>query len=146
MKPQDEFGEKNLDVRRVTRVVAGGKRFRFRATIVVGNKRGRVGIGTAKGVDVASAVAKAKALAKKCLVSVSIKEGTIAHDVEGKFSSAVVFIKPASRGHGLVAGGAVRAVLSLAGISDATAKILSRTTNKLTNAMAALEALKKLKA
>ena len=145
-KPKDEFSEKSLDIRRVTRVVKGGKRFRFRATVVIGNRRGKVGIGIGKGVDVAKAVDKAKLHARKNVIIFQIKEGTIAHDVEGKFSSARVFIKPASKGHGLVAGGAVRAVLSLAGVNDASAKIISRTTNRLTNALATLEALKKLKA
>lgn len=145
-KKIDDFADKNLDIRRVTRVVAGGKRFRFRATIVIGNKAGKVGVGTAKGVDVAGAVEKARAVAKKNMIYVPVKNGTISHEVEGKYSSARVIIKPATKGYGLVAGGAVRAVLSLAGVSDATAKILSRTTNKLTNALATIHALQELKA
>ena len=145
-KRTDEYSDKNLDVRRVTRVVAGGKRFRFRTTIVIGNRAGKVGVGTAKGVDVAASVEKARAIAKKNVVFVVIKNGTIPHEVEGKYSSARVMIKPATKGYGLVAGGSVRAVLSLAGVSDATAKILSRTTNKLTNALATINALEKLKA
>lgn len=144
-KKIDDFADKNLDIRRVTRVVAGGKRFRFRATIVIGNRAGKVGVGTAKGVDVAGAVEKARAVAKKNMISVAVKNGTIAHEVEGKYSSARVIIKPATKGYGLVAGGAVRAVLSLAGVSDATAKILSRTTNKLTNALATMHALAQIK-
>jgi small subunit ribosomal protein S5 len=145
MKKTDDFADKNLDIRRVTRVVAGGKRFRFRATIVVGNRNGKVGVGTAKGVDVAAAVEKARTIAKKNVVLIPLKNRTIPHEVEGKYSSARVIIKPASKGYGLVAGGAVRAVLSLAGVSDATAKILSRTTNKLTNALAAINALQNLR-
>lgn len=144
---REEFKERVLDNRRVTRVVAGGKRFRFRVTIVIGDERGRIGIGVAKGLDVQQAVAKAKADAKKNILVVSLKDGrTIAHEVIAKYSAAKVLIKPASKGHGLRAGGSVRFVLAFAGIKDATAKILGRTPNKLTNAMATIEALKKLKA
>jgi small subunit ribosomal protein S5 len=144
---REEFKEKVLDMRRVTRVVAGGKRFRFRCTIVLGDERGRVGIGVAKGVDVQQAVAKAKVDAKKNMINVVLKDGrTIAHEVSAKYSAAKVLVKPASAGHGLRAGGAARFVLSFAGIKDATAKVLGRTPNKLTNAMAAVEALKQLKA
>lgn len=147
-RPQvrEEFKEKVLDMRRVTRVVAGGKRFRFRCTLVLGDEKGRVAIGVAKGVDVQQAVAKAKADAKKNIINVSLKDQrTIAHEVDAKYSAARVLVKPASAGHGLRAGGAVRFVLAFAGVKDATAKILGRTPNKLTNAMATIEALKKLK-
>ncbi len=145
--PRDEFKERVLDNRRVTRVVAGGKRFRFRVTIVIGDEKGRVAIGVAKGLDVQQAVAKAKADAKKNIITINLKDGrTIAHQVDAKYSAAKVLIKPASKGHGLRAGGAVRFVLAFAGVKDATAKILGRTPNKLTNAKATLEALKKLKA
>ncbi len=149
MRPikKEEFKERVLDMRRVTRVVAGGKRFRFRCTIVLGDERGRVGIGVAKGLDVQQAIAKAKAAAKKNIMVVPLKDGrTIAHQVIAKYSAAKVLLKPASQGHGLRAGGAVRFVLAFAGIKDATAKILGRTPNKLTNAMATMEALKMLKA
>lgn len=144
-KKDSEFAEKNLEIRRVTRVVAGGKRFRFRTTVVVGDRKGRVGIGLGKGADVAISVEKARKSAIKNVMRIPIVNGTIPHEVEGKYSSARVLIKPATKGYGLVAGGAVRSVLSLAGVSDATAKILSRTTNKLTNGLATLEAFKKLK-
>ncbi len=134
-----------LDLRRVARVVAGGKRFRFRATVVVGDERGQVGIGIGKGVDVAQAVAKAKAKAGRDMFTVRLLENrTIPHEVEAKYSAAYVRIKPAPHGHGLRAGSAVRSVLALAGVKDATAKVLGRTPNKLTNAWATLEALKKL--
>ena len=143
---KDEFNEKVLDLRRVTRVVAGGKRFRFRATVVIGDEKGRVGVGVAKGLDVAQAVAKAKVDGKKKVITIQIKNGhTIPHEVMAKYSAANVLLKPAASGHGLKAGGAVRSVLSLAGIKDATAKCLGRTPNKLTNALATIEALKKLK-
>lgn len=134
-----------MDLRRVTRVVAGGKRFRFRATVVLGDEKGRVGVGIDKGLDVAQAVDKAKRDARKNLITVKLIGRSIPHEVEAKFSAAKVRIKPAAAGHGLVAGGAARVVLSLAGIKDVTAKILGRTPNKLTNALATIEALKKLK-
>lgn len=135
-----------LDLRRVTRVVAGGKRFRFRATLALGDMRGQVGIGIAKGVDVAQSVAKAKAAAKKALFTVPLHDGrTLPHEVFAKYSAAKVLLKPAPPGHGIRAGGAVRAVLTLVGIKDATSKVLGRTPNKLTNAMATISALRKLK-
>lgn len=146
-KPVSEFKEKVLDLRRVTRVVAGGKRFRFRATVVIGDEKGRVGVGVAKGLDVQSSISKARVEAKKDLLIVSLKDGrTIPHEVTAKYSAAKVIIKPAAEGNGLRAGGAVRSVLSLAGVKDASAKCLGRTPNKLTNAMATIAALKKLKA
>ncbi|MGB7957667.1 MAG: 30S ribosomal protein S5 [Minisyncoccia bacterium] len=143
----EEFKERVLDMRRVTRVVAGGKRFRFRATVVVGDEKGRIGVGIAKGLDVQQAVGKANLDAKKKMIVVALKDGrTIPHEVLAKYSAARVLLKPASKGHGLRAGGAVRVVLAFAGIKDATAKCLGRTPNKLTNALATVEALKKLKA
>lgn len=143
---REEFKEKVLDIRRVTRVVAGGKRFRFRVTVIIGDEKGRVGVGVAKGLDVQNAVEKAKTAAKKNILVVNLKDGrTIPHEVFAKYSAARVLIKPAAAGRGLRAGGAVRSVLSLAGIKDATAKCLGRTPNKLTNALAAVEALKKLR-
>jgi small subunit ribosomal protein S5 len=142
---KSEYKEKVLDLRRVTRVVAGGKRFRFRVTVVIGDEKGKVGVGIAKGLDVAQAVDKAKVDAKKKLMIVPLKDRTIPYEVEAKFSAARVIIKPAKKGHGLKAGGAVRVVLLLAGVRDATAKCLGGTKNKLTNAMATIEALKKLK-
>lgn len=143
-KIPSEFKEKVLDLRRVTRVTAGGKRIRFRATIVIGDERGRVGIGIGKGGDVTLAIAKAKTAARKNVISLPLKGRTIPHEVEAKFSAAKIRLKPAKEGHGLKAGGAARAVLSLAGIKDITAKSLGRTPNKLTNALATLTALKTL--
>lgn len=137
--------DKVLDLRRVTRVVAGGKRFRFRTTVILGDEKGKVGVGVAKGLDVVGSIAKAKNDAYKNILQITLKGRTIPHEVEAKFSAARVLIKPAKEGHGLRAGGAVRVVLSLAGIKDATAKCLGRTPNKLTNALATIEALKKIK-
>ncbi len=141
---KDDFKEEVLDLRRVTRVVAGGKRFRFQAILALGDGKGKVGVGVAKGMDVQAAVAKAKNQAMKNLIEVKMKNRTIPHEVQAKFSAAKVLIKPAKSGHGLMAGGAPRVVLKLAGVQDVTAKCLGRTVNKLTNAMATIEALKKL--
>lgn len=140
------FDEKLLDLRRVTRVTKGGKRFSFRATMVIGDKKGRVGVGIAKGKDVAQAIAKAKSSAEKKLINVPIINGTIPHEILAKYCAARVILKPAKEGHGLVAGGPVRIVCDLAGIKNLSAKILGRTPNKLSNARATLEALKNLRA
>lgn len=139
---KSEFQERVLEVRRVTRVMAGGKRFSFRATVVLGDKRGRVGLGIAKGLDVSAAVQKAKRQAEKNMFRVTLKDDrTIPYDVEVNYGAARVRIKPARPGHGLIAGGATRAVLELVGIRDISAKILGRTKNKLSNAMATIKAL-----
>ena len=140
-----EYEQKVLDIARVTRVTKGGKRFTFRAAIVIGNRIGKVGFGIGKGKDVAQSVDKAFKQAKKNLISVFFKEGTIPHQVEAKVNSAVVFMKPASKGSGVRAGGAMRVIAKLVGIEDISGKIISRTNNKINIARATLEALKKLK-
>ena len=142
---KSEYKDKILDLRRVTRVVAGGKRMSFRATVVIGNEKGQVGIGVGKGLDVAQAVDKGLFKAKKNLITIPLKGRSIPHEVLAKYSAAQVVIKPAKLGHGLKAGGSVRDVLLMAGVKDATSKTLGTTKNKLTNGMAAIEALKKLK-
>lgn len=144
-RQKSEFDQKTLDLRRVTRVVAGGKRFSFRATVVVGNRNGKVGVGLAKGNDVAKAIDKAVRLAKRELVIVPVTNKTIPHEIEAKFGSARVRLKPAPIGRGIIAGGPVRVVCELAGIENISAKILGGTKNKLTNALATLEALKSLR-
>lgn len=138
-----EYDQKVLDIARVSRVTKGGKRFSFRATIVIGDNRSKVGIGIAQGKDVASSVQKAYNQAQKHLITVHLVNGTIPYQVEAKYSSAVVILKP-SRG-GVKAGGSVRAVAKLAGMTSLTAKLVERTNNKLNIAMATLEALKKLR-
>lgn len=149
-KKQDEknkeYDSRVLDIARVTRVVAGGRRFRFRAVVVVGNGKGKVGIGSAKGADVALAIEKATRQAKKRVEIVKIKDGTISHLVMAKYGAARIMIMPAKHGRGIVAGGATRAVCELVGIKDIVAKTISRSTNKLNNARATLVALRKLKA
>jgi len=144
-RPKDEFESKLLDLARVTRVAAGGRRFRFRVVMVIGDKKGKVGIGVAKGLDVAQAVEKATRLAKKNLIVVPMVEGTIPHEVSAKFGAAEVLIKPQRKGRGLVAGGTVRVISNLAGIKNISSKILGRTSNKLNNALATINAFKKLK-
>lgn len=144
-KIKQEFETKLLDLARVVRVTAGGKRLRFRAVVVVGNKKGKVGLGVAKGKDVADAVDKATRLSKKNLISVPIKDETIPYLVDAKYSAASVLLKPQKKGRGLVAGGTVRVICSLAGIKNISSKIIGRTRNKLNNARATINALKKLK-
>lgn len=142
---KSEFKDRLLEVRRVTRVMAGGKRFSFRATVVVGDMKGRVGIGIAKGLDFSSAVAKAKRQAEKGVVRIPlVRDRTVPYDMEAKYGAAHVRIKPAREGHGLIAGGACRVVLELAGVRDVSAKIMGRTKNKVSNAHATLEALKSM--
>ncbi|MEK7123664.1 MAG: 30S ribosomal protein S5 [Patescibacteria group bacterium] len=140
-----EFDQKTVDLRRVTRVVAGGRRFRFRTTLVIGDRNGRVGVGTAKGADVALSIDKAYRAAKKNIIKVFLKSGTIPHEVRAKFGPSEIILKPAAPGRGIIAGGAVRAVCELAGVKDITTKIVSRSPNKLNNAKATVEALKMLK-
>ena len=143
---EDEGLHRLIDLRRVARVVAGGRRFSFRATVVVGNKSGGVGVGVAKGTDTALSIEKALRAARSAMISVPItKTRSIPYEVAAKFGSARILLKPAREGRGLVAGGAVRTVLDFAGIENASAKILSRSTNKLNNARVTIEALKKLK-
>lgn len=145
-KEKSEFEEKVLDIARVTRVTAGGKHFRFRATVVVGNRNGKIGIAVAKGNDVAQAVSKATAKAKKYIVEIPLNENrTLLFPVETKYNTARILLKPTSRGKGLVAGGSARTVLYLAGLNDISAKNLGRTSNKLNNAQATLSALKIMK-
>ncbi len=140
-KQQDKYDSVTIDLRRVTRVVAGGKRMSFRATVAVGAGDGEVGIGVGKGLDVAQALDKAKSDAKKHTFKAPIVNGTIPHEVEGRFGAAHIVIKPAAKGRGIIAGSSVRNVLTLAGYSDISAKILSSTKNKLNNARATLVGL-----
>lgn len=144
-RAKPEFDQKIIDIRRVTRVSSGGRRFSFAVTIVAGDKKGRVGVGTGKGADTALAVEKAFRNAKKNLITINLtKTGSIAHDVYAKYSSARVEIMPAP-GKGMAAGSSVRDVINLAGVKDVIAKLRSGTKNKLNNAMAAITALKMVK-
>ncbi len=143
-KKESDYKSDVLDIDRVERMTAGGRRLRFRALVVVGNYDGKVGVGLAKGNDVGKAIEKATRKAKKNTIEVNLKEGTIAHEVKGKHGAAEVLLKPQSKGRGLVAGGAVRSICSMAGVQDISSKILGNTRNKLNNAKATIEALNKL--
>jgi len=145
IEKKDEFDSKLLDLTRVMRMTAGGRRFRFRAGVVVGNMKGKIGFGVAKGKDVAQAVEKATRVAKKNIIVVPTVEETIPHPVEAKFGAAKVMLKPQRKGRGLVAGGTVRVICTMAGIRNISSKKLGRTSNKINNAKATIEALKKLK-
>lgn len=139
-REKSEFDQKLLDLARVTRVVKGGRRFSFRASMVIGNRKGKVGFGVAKGSDVSNAIGKAVADAKKNLVTIKRTNTSIAFSVNKKFGAAKVLIKPAKEGRGIVAGGAVRAVVELSGIKDITAKSLG-SSNKINVARATIAAL-----
>lgn len=142
---RQEFDNKIISIRRVTRVVAGGRRFSFSIAMVVGDKKGRVGIGVGKAGDTPIAVDKAMRAAKKSIVKIALdKNGLISHPVEAKYSSAKVSITPAP-GKGVIAGSAVRTVLELAGIKEVSSKILSRSKNKINIARATIKALQTLK-
>ena len=145
-QPQEEkeFEQRVLDLARVTRVTAGGKRMRFRACIAIGDKKGRVGVGVAKGADVASAIVKANRQAEKNLIRVTIINETIPHRVDAKFGAAVIMLKPAPVGTGIKAGGVVRVLLALAGVPNAVSKIFG-SNNKLNNARATIQALQSFK-
>jgi small subunit ribosomal protein S5 len=143
-KEKPEYEQKLLDLARVTRVVKGGRRFRFRATLVIGNRKGKVGVGVGKGTDVSDAIKKAFDDAKKNMINVNIHKNTIAHDIFVKIGSAKIMLKPAPEGRGIVAGGAVRAVVDFAGIKDVISKSLG-TANKLNVARATIHALETMK-
>ncbi len=139
-----EFEQKILDLARVTRVTAGGKRMSFRCALVIGDKKGRVGLGVAKGADVQIAIEKANKQAKKNIVTVNLVNETIPHEVRVKYGSAYVMIKPAPKGTGLKSGGAMRMVLEFAGVPNVVSKILN-SNNKINIARATLEAIRQLR-
>jgi small subunit ribosomal protein S5 len=141
---EKQFDERVVHIDRVARVVKGGRRFRFRALVVIGDHKGRVGIGISKGADVTSAIAKAVDVARKNLITVDIYKGTIPHEAEAKVSGAHILVKPASPGTGLIAGGVIRTVLEVAGISNILSKSLG-STNKINTAYATIVALQSIK-
>jgi len=144
-RPVQEFEQQIVDLARVTRVMAGGKRMRFRACVVIGDKKGKVGWAVAKGADVTIAVNKAVAKAKKNMIKVIFVKDTIPHQVEVKFKAAKLMLKPAVAGTGIIAGGAARSVLEMVGMPNVYGKILSGTTNKLSIVQATFKALQALK-
>lgn len=141
---EKEFEQRILDIARVTRVTKGGKRMRFRSMLVIGDKKGKVGYGLAKGADVSISVAKAFVQAKKNLMTIPMVNETIPHEVMAKAGAAVVLLKPAQRGSGIKAGGAARVILELAGVPNVTGKILGAK-NKINNVRATFRALEMLK-
>ncbi len=143
IRREEEFEQRILDLARVTRVTKGGKHMRFRAFVLLGDKKGKVGWGLAKGADVSIAVNKAVRSAKKHLIKVPLVNETIPKEVRQKFCAAKILIKPAPQGTGIKAGGAIRAVFELAGVPNVVGKILG-SNNKINNAMAVFEAIEKL--
>lgn len=143
IQEEKQFDERTLHIDRVARVVKGGRRFRFRALVVVGDRKHKVGIGSAKGADVTAAVTKATEVAKKNFISVSLYKGTLPHEIEQKVSGAHILLKPASAGTGLIAGGVVRTILEVAGVHNALSKSLG-SSNKTNTAYATIAALDNL--
>lgn len=138
-----QFEELVINIDRVSRVVKGGRRFRFKALVVVGDHKTKVGVGVAKGADVQVAIAKATDVAKKNLIILPVVNETIPHDVEVKYSGARVMLKPAAPGTGIIAGGVVRSIIGMTGIRNLLSKSLN-STNKVNIAYATIEALRSL--
>lgn len=143
-REKSEYDQKLLEASRVARVVKGGKRFSFRALVVIGNRKGKVSIGIAKGADLTDATQKAVTNAKKAIIVVPIANGSIPHEVYQKYGASKIMVKPAPKGSGIIAGGAVRVILELAGVSSASGKIIG-SANKLNCARATIIALQKFK-
>ncbi len=135
------FDERVVHIDRVARVVKGGRRFRFRALVVVGDRKHKVGIGIAKGADVTAAVSKATEVAKKHMISVPVVDGTLPHEAEAKVAGARILIKPARAGTGLIAGGVVRTILEVAGVSNVLSKSFG-SSNKINVSYATLDAIR----
>jgi small subunit ribosomal protein S5 len=143
-KPKPEFDQKIVSIRRVTRVTSGGRKFSFAVAVIAGDRKGRVGFGTGKGLDTAMAVDKAYKKAKANMIRLPLtKTGTIPHDVSAKYSSAQVELRPAP-GKGVVAGSSVRDVIEIAGIKDIIGKLRSGTKNRMNNAKVVIKALSTL--
>lgn len=142
-REEKQFEELVINIDRVSRVVKGGRRFRFKALVVVGDRKTKVGVGVSKGQDVQTAIAKATDVAKKSLITIPVVKETIPHDAEVKFSGARVLIKPAAPGTGIIAGGVVRSIIGVTGIRNMLTKSLG-STNKVNIAYATIDALKSL--
>ena len=142
-KPKGEYDEEVIAIDRVTRVVKGGRRLRFRVTVVIGNKKGKVGLGIGKSNEVTGAIQKAISKAKKNIVVAALINDTIPHEIQVKFKTSKILMKPASPGTGIIAGGSVRKVLELVGVKNILSKQLGAS-NRITNAKAAIMALQEL--
>ena len=136
----NQFAHEVLEISRVVRVVKGGRRFRFRASVIVGDRAGKLGFGISKSKDVQQAIQKAQAQAMKRIVTINIVDGTITHEVTAKFKGAEIFLKPARPGTGVIAGGIVRTIADLAGIKDLVSK-RKGSVSRISNARATLKAL-----
>jgi len=141
---KSEFDSKLLSLDRVTRVTGGGKKLRFRVCMILGNKKGKIGLGLAKGKDVSQAMEKAEKNAKKNMIEIPFIEDSIPHEIQAKFEASIVLLRPQKKGKGIIAGGPVRVICNLAGIKNISSKILSRSKNKINNAKATMKALQKL--
>ena len=144
VKPNDGFESKLVAVNRITKVVKGGRNMRFSALVVVGDKQGSVGVGTGKAAEVPEAIKKAEGVARRNLVKISLAEGTIPHEVIGKFGTSKVLMRPAPDGTGVIAGGSVRAVVELTGIKNITTKTYG-SRNPINSVKATFEGLKALR-
>ncbi|PIZ95150.1 MAG: 30S ribosomal protein S5 [Candidatus Magasanikbacteria bacterium CG_4_10_14_0_2_um_filter_37_12] len=144
-KEKSEFDQQIVDLARVTRVTKGGKQLSFRVCVLIGDRKGRVGYGIQKGKDVQIAVEKAVAQAKKKLIKVPLSGDTIPHMAEAKYKAAKVILKPAPQGTGVIAGSVIRTVLEMAGVPNASSKMLGRTNNKINNVKATFAAIEFLK-
>ncbi|KKQ51943.1 30S ribosomal protein S5 [Candidatus Woesebacteria bacterium RIFCSPHIGHO2_01_FULL_39_17] len=138
-----EFAETVIDIRRISKKTKGGNTIRFSALVVVGDKKGKVGVGLSKATAVSAAIKKAISSAKRKMFKIPLRGTTIPYSINEKFSAAKVLLKPAPPGSGIIAGGPIRVVLEAAGVRDAVGKILG-TSNKISNVYATLEALKKI--
>lgn len=145
MGPEEpkQFEEVVITIDRVARVVKGGRRFRFKALVVVGDRKNKVGVGVAKGADVQTAVAKATDVAKKSMITIPVANDSIPHDAEVKVSGARVLLMPAAPGTGIIAGGVVRSIIGVTGIKNLLSKSLG-STNKVNIAYATIDALKSM--
>ncbi len=140
-KERPEFDQQIVDLARVTRVTEGGKQLKFRVCIIIGDRKGRVGFGIAKGADVQIAVEKAVRQAQKNIIRIPLVKETIPHQVVAKFKAAKIMLMPAPKGSGIIAGGAARNILEMAGVPNVSSKMLGKTSNKITNVKATFEAL-----
>ena len=143
-RERSEFDQKVVEIKRVTRVMAGGKRMRFRALVVIGDHKGKVGVGLKKGMDVSGSVEKAVNAAKKNLITLPLVNGTIPHSLKVKYKSSRLALMPAKPGTGVIAGGAVRQVFELAGVKNVVSKMLG-SNNKVNNVKAVFEAFRQMK-
>lgn len=143
-RTESEFDQRIVDIRRVTKVNSGSKRLRMSVLVVIGDKKGRVGVGLGRGADVRTATEKAVGKAKTKMIFISMKDNTIPHEISNKLGAAKIILKPAAPGTGVIAGSAIRAVVELAGIKDILTKVIG-TSNKIANVYCTMDAFKKIK-